>query len=233
MARNRWEINSISSHITIRTSSSIPTYRLLSLWISKRSWTSKDRGANGYRPMETLLRLAPALQTGQRTGFTNSVVDAGSTVSLALALPPLSLSIDLQAEEKFRNASLNRDAMQKKKKKEKSWATDSANLSFQPHPLLVHSPLFNLTLSSSNRFHSRMNLEETKILVDETEGLGWSPNRRHIFLSAFALHRSFHYPPPPPLRFHGLRFSPKFIHRSTSARGRSWNSNTFHRYYLY
>lgn len=104
--------------------------------------------------------------------------------------PPPSLSIDLRAEEKFRNASLNRDAMQKKKeerKEKKKKLGHRFGLSFQPL-------LFNLTLSSleSVPLKDESRGDEDLGRRDRRGSLGWSPNRRHIFLSAFALH-----PPPP------------------------------------
>lgn len=111
----------------------------------------------------------------------------------------------------------------KEKKRKKSWATDSASRSNPSSSTLPFLP--------SNRFHSRMNLGETKILVDETAG-GVLDDRP--IAATYSYRRSPFTPLPliplsSTVRFHGLRFSSReFIHRSTSARGRSRNSNTFH-----
>lgn len=142
--------------------------------------------------------------------------------------PPPSLSIDLRAEEKFRNASLNRDAMQKKKrrKKRKEKKVGPPIRPLVPTPPLQPYPFFPRIGSTQGWISGRRRSWSTRP-PGESWMIAQSPPHIPIGVRPSPPSPSFHYPPP--VRFHGLRFSSrKFIHRSTSARGRSRNSNTFH-----
>lgn len=117
-----------------------------------------------------------------------SIVDAGSTLS---SLPPP--SIDLQAEERFRNASLNREKKKEKKVEPPTLVpTPSPPTSLPPflpnlHPFFLESVL----LKDESRGD-----DERDLLVDETGSWMIAQSSPHI---PIGVHRSSHYPP---LRFH-------------------------------